>query len=251
MDISDHPGSIECLDTILTARSLTAAQQALDAFLTMTGFGGYSFGLVWGNETMIDCAATFHGGNLTGVVPVYLAEGMVAIDPIARAVRQVMGPVLWTDCLTPVDRSGEPHGLTRLRQLLESQRLHAGVAIPVTLPSTGCRGALSVSAQTDCSPHEFRALYEREGRRIQLAALCLGIALDPLLTRPGCVALSSSEVLVLGALAEGLRPREIAQRLGKSEHTIRNQIVSAQQRLGVRTKEQAIVAAIRMGLIPL
>jgi DNA-binding CsgD family transcriptional regulator len=61
--------------------------------------------------------------------------------------------------------------------------------------------------------------------------------------------LSSSERLVLAALAEGMRPREIAERLGKSEHTIRNQIVSAQQRLGVRTKEGAIAKALRFGLL--
>lgn len=56
--------------------------------------------------------------------------------------------------------------------------------------------------------------------------------------------LTSAEAVVLGLLAEGLDNRSIAQRLGKSEKTVRNQLSTIFGKLGVTSRAQAIVIAL-------
>lgn len=53
--------------------------------------------------------------------------------------------------------------------------------------------------------------------------------------------LTSAEREVLGHLARGLDNRAIAEALGKSEKTVRNQVSSVFAKLGVRTRAEAIV----------
>lgn len=56
-------------------------------------------------------------------------------------------------------------------------------------------------------------------------------------------ALTPSEREVLALLAQGLDNRTIAQRLGKAEKTVRNQVSAVFDKLGVRTRAEAIVRA--------
>lgn len=56
-------------------------------------------------------------------------------------------------------------------------------------------------------------------------------------------ALTAAERDVLHLVAEGLDNRSIAQRLGKSEKTVRNQVSTIFDKLGVRTRAEAIVKA--------
>jgi pimeloyl-ACP methyl ester carboxylesterase/DNA-binding CsgD family transcriptional regulator len=56
--------------------------------------------------------------------------------------------------------------------------------------------------------------------------------------------LTPAEDVVLGLLAEGLDNRSIAQRLGKSEKTVRNQLSTIFGKLGVTSRAQAIVIAL-------
>lgn len=60
----------------------------------------------------------------------------------------------------------------------------------------------------------------------------------PLTTLPG---LTASERQALGLLAQGLDNKRIAQRLGKAEKTVCNQLSAAFEKLGVRTRAEAIV----------
>jgi len=62
--------------------------------------------------------------------------------------------------------------------------------------------------------------------------------------------LTTSEVQVLRHLAEGLSNPAIAERLGKQEKTVRNQVSSILSKLGVRTRAEAIVLAFRSGMGP-
>ena len=57
--------------------------------------------------------------------------------------------------------------------------------------------------------------------------------------------LSPQEQRVLGLIAEGLTNREIAERAGLSERTIRNYVSAILTKLGMRHRTQAAVYAVR------
>ena len=63
--------------------------------------------------------------------------------------------------------------------------------------------------------------------------------------------ITSRETEVLRMLAEGLVNKDIAARLGISEHTVKFHISSILDKLGASTRTEAVTAAIRRGLIPI
>jgi DNA-binding NarL/FixJ family response regulator len=63
--------------------------------------------------------------------------------------------------------------------------------------------------------------------------------------------MTSRETEVLRMLAEGLVNRDIALRLGISEHTVKFHISSILDKLGASTRTEAVALGIRRGLIPI
>lgn len=69
-------------------------------------------------------------------------------------------------------------------------------------------------------------------------------------TRDNPVGLTRRELDVLVLLAEGLRNQQIAQRLFLSSKTVDHHISAILRKLGTRTRREAGVEAVRLGLIP-
>jgi len=63
--------------------------------------------------------------------------------------------------------------------------------------------------------------------------------------------ITSRETEVLRMLAEGLVNKDIAGRLGISEHTVKFHISSILDKLGASTRTEAVTLGIRRGLIPI
>ncbi len=63
--------------------------------------------------------------------------------------------------------------------------------------------------------------------------------------------ITSRETDVLRMLAQGLVNKEIAARLGISEHTVKFHISSILDKLGASTRTEAVTLGIRRGLIPI
>jgi DNA-binding NarL/FixJ family response regulator len=59
------------------------------------------------------------------------------------------------------------------------------------------------------------------------------------------------EADVLRMLAEGLANKDIARRLGISEHTVKFHISSLLDKLGASTRTEAVTLGIRRGMIPI
>lgn len=71
-------------------------------------------------------------------------------------------------------------------------------------------------------------------------------------TREGFIeTLTARELQVLRTLAEGLANKEIAARLGISEHTAKFHVTQILAKLGVGSRAQAVAAGIRRGLVPI
>lgn len=63
------------------------------------------------------------------------------------------------------------------------------------------------------------------------------------------IKLSAREVQVLEGMVVGERDREIAQRLGVAEHTVKNYAYEIRHKLGARSRTQAAVQAVLLGLV--
>jgi len=59
--------------------------------------------------------------------------------------------------------------------------------------------------------------------------------------------LTPRETEILQAMADGLTPEQISEQLGMSRHTLRTHTQNILTRLGVHSKTDAVVAAIRFG----
>jgi len=62
-------------------------------------------------------------------------------------------------------------------------------------------------------------------------------------------ALSDKEIEVLRLMAGGFSNREISHSIHKSEGTVKNQVSSILEKLGVRDRTQAVLRAINLGLL--
>ncbi|HEX9940563.1 MAG TPA: response regulator transcription factor, partial [Thermoanaerobaculia bacterium] len=63
--------------------------------------------------------------------------------------------------------------------------------------------------------------------------------------------LTPRELEVLQLLSQGLPNKLIAQRLGISEHTVKFHVNAVLGKLGVQSRSEAIVQAVRSGLVVL
>ena len=61
--------------------------------------------------------------------------------------------------------------------------------------------------------------------------------------------ISAAEAEALGLISQGLTVQAIAYRLDVSERTVRRRVSNACTRLGVTTSIEAVVVAVRMGII--
>lgn len=113
-------------------------------------------------------------------------------------------------------------------------------------------GALAAPADG----HLLLELLDCEGMRAAVAAVQAGEkATAPELggpcgsSHPGGAGLTARCLEVLRLLAAGLHDREIADRLGISTSSVRKHICGAEERLGARTRTQAVAVAVQRGLL--
>jgi two-component system nitrate/nitrite response regulator NarL len=84
----------------------------------------------------------------------------------------------------------------------------------------------------------IRDFFEGQPERLRLAPAV-----------PPPQALSPRERQVLEMAAHGLYDEEIARRLGTAANTVHNQVRSAMDKLGARSREHAIFLAVRYGIV--
>lgn len=116
--------------------------------------------------------------------------------------------------------------------------------------AAGARGALSRNADGDRLAAALRAVV------LGLVVLDEDFAADALRDVPTAAPelaepLTPRELEVLQFLAQGLPNKQIAQRLGISEHTAKFHVNAILGKLGAQSRSEAIVQAVRLGLVVL
>jgi DNA-binding NarL/FixJ family response regulator len=206
----------------------------------------------------------------------------VVIAAAAPAVRAGLGALLAAHPgLTVLETAGRPARLGELAETVEADvillALEAGepLPLPLALPpdAAGRAPALVVLAEDAAEGWASRAI--RAGARgvlprtaggdqiaAAVAAAAAGLVVVPATTatprvRPAVHAappaqpLTPREVEVLALLAEGLGNKEIAARLGISDHTVKTHVAAVFAKLDVSTRAEAVASAARLGLLML
>lgn len=120
------------------------------------------------------------------------------------------------------------------------------------------RAGVRAILERDAASDEIRAAIDAAHLGIvtldpELAAAFASLVRSDSIEPPAGAAgdLTAREVEVLRMLAEGLANKEIASRLGVTDHTIKFHISSILGKLGAATRTEAVTMGVRMGLIVL
>ena len=138
--------------------------------------------------------------------------------------------------------------------------------LPFALEISGhCREAAAAWRELHCPFESARALGEcDEAAQREALSIFESFSARPMIERVryklraagvrslhrGPVGLTSKEVEVLELLAQGLRNKEIAERLSRSTRTIDHHLAAIFTKLDVSTRAEAVSAAYRLGVVP-
>jgi two-component system, NarL family, response regulator DegU len=177
-------------------------------------------------------------------------------DEAVRLAEQLRPDVVLMDVTMP-----EVDGITGTRRIVGAWpeirvvmlTMHADADMVRRAVDAGATGYLTKDCSTDDIVATIRAAAEED------ATMSPGLArgfldearrlapdpagADPIITR--------REVEVLQAIADGLSPVEVASELYISQKTVKNHLASIYQKLDARDRTQAVVNAMRMGIIHL
>jgi DNA-binding NarL/FixJ family response regulator len=113
----------------------------------------------------------------------------------------------------------------------------------------GCAGFVSKERSVDELANAIRAAYH--GAAVFPADLLASVTRRGQAGAKGSAELTPREREVLALLAQGRSTDEIQQDLFLSQHTVRNHVRNVLNKLGARTKLEAVVIAARSGLVDL
>ncbi len=90
------------------------------------------------------------------------------------------------------------------------------------------------------------------GERVMATAVAnrvLDILTEPVTAKESCDSLTAREIEILKLLATGMPNKQIAHELNISEKTVRNHVSNVYEKLGIGDRSQAVLYAVRTGLV--
>ena len=164
------------------------------------------------------CWQSRHAGAVATAVPDYCADNPFALEATGR----------WREAAADWEARGCPYEQARALSLGDEAAKRAALTI---LEALGARPLV------ERVRHELRAAGVRGLRRGPRGPASLHPA-----------GLTAREVAVLALLCEGLRNRDIAQRLHRSVRTVDHHVAAIFAKLGAANRAEAVSAAHRLGL---
>ncbi|HLJ60909.1 MAG TPA: response regulator transcription factor [bacterium] len=141
---------------------------------------------------------------------------------------------------------------------LDDARDRAAAIVALLPDGTSAADALAAGARglapRDAAPETLAAVALAVGNGLIAIHPTLGAFLPAARAEPAAPPvepLSERESEVLSLLGEGMANKEIADRLGISEHTVRFHVRALLGKLGTQNRTEAVVRAVRLGLLTL
>ncbi len=175
------------------------------------------------------------------------ADGAEAV----QLARQLQPDVVLMDLLMPV-----MDGIAATAAIREELPEIEVVALTSVLESESVVGAVKAGAigylLKDTQAEELRrAIKAAAGGQVQLSPQALAYLLHTVRLPDTADVLTERETEVLRLLAKGLSNKEIARALQVAEDTVKTHVAHILAKFGVQSRTQAVLAAMRLGLVSL
>ncbi|MEL7466523.1 MAG: LuxR C-terminal-related transcriptional regulator [Pseudomonadota bacterium] len=227
---------LDALQTLARGANLKLMRSPLSDLIAALGLGGYKFCIAAPEEGAFRILAVIAGGDLNAS-PDGFGDALIGpSDPILWESYRSATPVSWT----PYFRDQRLMEASSVSQLA-AKGVTAGASIPILSRNQTRRASLCVSGGAGEAPEALDLRLISFWPVLRLAGLALFEAGMAEVAARADRRLTPSETAVLSALSEGMRIKDVAASLGKSERTIRNQLESARARIGAATTIEAVV----------
>lgn len=168
-----------------------------------------------------------------------------------RAIEQLQPDVVLMDLLMPV-----MDGITAIERIRRSYPETEVIALTSVLEDTSVVGAVRAGAigylLKDTEADELRrAIKAAHAGQVQLSPRAAARLLREVRAPESPEVLTDRETDVLRLLAQGHANKEIARMLNIGEKTVKTHVSSILAKLGVPSRTQAALYAVRIGLVPL
>ncbi|MEM9044976.1 MAG: hypothetical protein AAGC81_09780 [Pseudomonadota bacterium] len=227
---------LDALQALARGANLEMMRKPLGALTQALDLGGYKFCVASPEVDGFRIIAVIAGGDLYCAPEGFLDTKIDPSDPILWESYRSVTPVSWTPYFTDAERM-EASGVSSLA----SRGVTAGASVPILSQHKSCRATLCVSGAQNEAPGSLDLRLPAFWPLLRLAGLALFEAGVAEAQQRGKSLFTPSETAVLSALSRGLKIKDVARELGKSERTIRNQLDSARQRAGANTTIETIV----------
>lgn len=235
-DRDDKMAMLHALQALARATSLDMMRRPLADLTGALNLGGYKFCIAATEPMGYRIVAVIAGGDLDEAPEAFLGSRIEPSDAILWESYRSAAPVSWTPYFSD-PRLMRVSGVCRLAD----RGVTSGASIPILSHHGRCRATLCVSGMRQEPPASLDLRLPSFWPLLRLAGLALVEAGLTEADERRRLLLTPSETAVLSALSEGLRVKEVAEKLGKSERTIRNQLESARLRIGASTTIEAVV----------
>ncbi|MGD1923045.1 MAG: hypothetical protein ACFB03_02480 [Paracoccaceae bacterium] len=227
---------LDALQALARGAQLALMRKPLEDLTCALNLGGYKFCIATPEPDGYRILAVIAGGDLNAAPEGFLDTKIGPGDPILWESYRSTTPVSWT----PYFADAHLMDLSGVNSLAE-RGVTSGASIPILSRHQTCRASLCVSGANAEAPGSLDLRLPAFWPLLRLAGLALFEAGIAEAAQRNGGTLTPSEIVVLAALSEGLRIKEVALKLGKSERTIRNQLESARLRIGAATTIEAVV----------
>lgn len=234
------------LQTLARTTELRAMRKPLGDLTAALGLGGYKFCIATPEPEGYRIRAVIAGGDLDAAPESFLGNIIGPNDPILWESYRTITPVSWTPYFSDAHLM-QASGVNRLAE----RGVTCGASIPILSQTNTCRATLCVSGALNEPPEGLDLRLPAFWPLLRLAGLALFEAGTAEATRRAKNDLTQSEIAVLAALSGGKRIKDVAEQMGKSERTIRNQLETARMRIGAATTIEAVVLWQRRHLMPI
>jgi DNA-binding NarL/FixJ family response regulator len=181
-----------------------------------------------------------------GIADVFVADSVAAVRSTAAQLEPDVAVIDW--------QLGDGRGSDVIQLLREHQPevktiVLSGAVRPVVVRDAldlGCDGFVTKDRAAD---DLFDAIEQAMRGEMSMSPAALALAVEPPVSSGE--ALSDRELEVVGAIARGMSNNEIAAELYLSVNTVRNHIQRISAKMGVSTRLEIAMTAIRRGFIDL